>query len=291
MGGAPQTPRPGRSRWGHAGHFRAILPRVKISKEWDAAAYQTLSEPQFAWGQKVLAKVDLRGDEAALDIGCGTGRLTAELLARLPRGRVVALDQSHNMIAEAAKNLSQSLGDRVSFRAGDVLSLDDHEAYDLVFSTATFHWVLDHDALFRVIHRALRPGGRLVAQCGGQGNLARTRDLALALAGKAPYAPHFPPSPDHWLYASAEDTASRLRAAGFVDIQTNIEDTPTPFPSPEIFRAFVERIVLRGFVARLPDEALRERFLDEIVNDAGAADPPYTLGYKRLNIVARRAAQ
>lgn len=258
-------------------------------KEWDAAAYQRLSEPQFAWGLRVLARVPLRGDEAALDVGCGSGRLTAELAARLPRGRVTALDQSANMVAEAEKNLAPALGARASFRCLDVLALDDREAYDVVFSTATFHWILDHDALFRVLHRALRPGGRLAAQCGGAGNLARIHQVALDLTRAEPYAPHFAGWPGHWLFAGPEETAARLRAAGFADVETSLTEAPTPFASREIFSAFVERIVLRGFLARLPDEAQRARFLDEVVTAMGAADPPYTLDYRRLDISATRA--
>lgn len=258
-------------------------------KEWDAAAYQKLSEPQFAWGQRVLARIDLRGDEAALDIGCGTGRLTAELAARLPRGSVVALDQSANMVAEAEKNLSPAFGARVSYRCLDALALDDRDAFDLVFSTATFHWVLDHDRLFQVIHRALRPDGRLVAQCGGEGNLARIHGVALALTRAQPYAPHFDGWPGHWLFAGAAETADRLRAAGFTEVETSLEEAPTPFPSREIFAAFIERIVLRGFLARLPDEAMKARFLDEVVTAMGASEPGYALDYRRLNLAARKA--
>ncbi len=263
---------------------------MEISKEWDAAAYQTLSEPQLAWGLRVLERLELRGDEAALDIGCGTGRVTAELAARLPRGRVTAVDLSEGMVAEARRTLGPTLGDRVSFRALDALALDYREQFDLVFSTATFHWVLDHDRLFSLVFRALKPGGRLVAQCGGQGNVERPFALALAMAKREPFAPYFPTDPRHWLYAGPGETAERLSAAGFTEVRTSLEEAPTRFPDAGVFRAFVERIVVRGFLAALPEGELRTRFVDEVVNDAAARAPPYTLHYRRLNLEARRPA-
>ena len=135
-------------------------------KDWDGAAYQQLSDPQFRWGLRVLDSIELRGDECALDLGCGPGRLTAELLTRLPRGRVIAVDASPSMILTARRELDH-FGERLSFLQGDLLTLELYSLADLAFSTAVFHWVLDHERLFRVIHRALKPGGRLVAQCGG----------------------------------------------------------------------------------------------------------------------------
>lgn len=258
------------------------------SKEWDAAAYQRLSAPQFAWGQKVLARLSLRGDEAALDVGCGTGRLTAELCERLPRGRVVALDLSENMVAEARKNLEPRFGDRVSFRAGDALSLDDREAFDLIFSTATFHWIRDHAKLFQVLFGALVPGGWLVAQCGGAGNLDRLHGIAERIQEQADFARYFHGWPGVWEFASPEVTAERLRAAGFTAIDAGLEEAPTPFESEEIFAGFLRAVVLRPHLGRLPDDELRARFLAEVVATAGRADPPYTLDYWRLNMKARR---
>ncbi len=141
-----------------------------MSRDWDAATYHRISEPQVTWGRRVLDRLPLRGDETVLDAGCGTGRLTAELLERLPRGRVLALDNSPAMLAAAREYLAPRFGDRVSFVLADLQELADRplpEPVDAIFSTAAFHWVLDHPRLFRGLYRALRPGGRLVAQCGG----------------------------------------------------------------------------------------------------------------------------
>lgn len=143
------------------------------SREWDSIAYHRISAPQVSWGRKVVSRLSLRGDEVVLDAGCGTGKLTRELLELLPQGRVIALDVSQNMLSAARTNLTQEFGRQVRFVAADLLDLPFHKVFDGIFSTAAFHWVRDHDRLFRALCRALKPGGWLVAQCGGAGNLDR----------------------------------------------------------------------------------------------------------------------
>src|SRR5690242_13461889 len=139
--------------------------------DWNATSYHEVSKPQQAWGRRVLDRVAVEGTEHALDVGCGTGRLTSELARRLPRGRVVAVDRSPSMVETAAEWLrTEAPGTALVLADGAALPFS--RAFDLVFSTATFHWVSDHAALFRSIVTALRPGGRLVAQCGGGPNIA-----------------------------------------------------------------------------------------------------------------------
>src|SRR5918997_2223212 len=134
-------------------------------RDWDAATYERLSAPIEAMGRDVLSRLELAGDETVLDAGCGTGRVTAALVERLPRGRVIAVDGSPAMVREARKRLPES----VEVREADLLELELPEPVDAIVSTATFHWILDHDRLFARLREALVPGGRLVAQCGGAG--------------------------------------------------------------------------------------------------------------------------
>src|SRR5580693_8719385 len=158
------------------------------SREWNSDAYHRLSGPQVSWGKKVLSRLRLRGDETVLDAGCGTGRLTAELLDRLPRGHVMALDVSENMLGTARDYLQERYQGRVEFVRADLLDLPFEDAFDGIFSTATFHWVLDHNALFRNLYRALRPGGWLCAQCGGGPNLSRLMTRVNTLAEREPFS-------------------------------------------------------------------------------------------------------
>lgn len=255
--------------------------------DWDGAAYQRLSDPQFGWGMRVLSSVELRGDECVLDLGCGPGRLTAELLERLPRGRVIAVDASPSMISTARRQLDH-FGARLSFLQGDLLNLELHSIADLAFSTAVFHYVHDHARLFRVIHRALKPGGRLVAQCGGGPNLERIRGRAYQLMRDPRFAAFFRDWRNPWNYTSPEKTAELLRAAGFIEVETGLEETPINLDKADAFREFARTVVVRPYLAAITDEARRAEFLDALVAQAAKDSPPFTLDYWRLNMRGRR---
>src|SRR3974390_22467 len=160
----------------------------KTSEEWNAAEYHRLSAPQFEWGQRVLRALHLRGDERVLDAGCGTGKLTRLLAESLPRGRVVALDLSRNMVRHARQNLRPDFGGRVEFVAADFKVLPFRDCFDGIFSTASFPWVSDHNVLFQSLFNALRSGGWLHAQCGGGPNLERLRRRVAALSQTADFS-------------------------------------------------------------------------------------------------------
>ena len=257
--------------------------------EWDAGAYHRISAPQYAWGQRVLARLELEGSETVADAGCGSGRLTTELLERLPRGRVVAIDQSQNMLDEARATLSR-FGDRVTFVCADLQTLEVSKPVDVIFSTATLHWILDHPRLFRHLFNALKPGGRLVAQCGGDRNIQRLHDRAAVLMASEPYAAAFARWSEPWEFTDDTTTAAQLRGAGFVDVEAWLEPALTPFPDAATFGDFITKVVLRNHLACLASEADRVSFIAALVDAASRDDPPFTLDYVRLNIQAKRPA-
>ena len=223
---------------------------------WDAATYDVVSDPHVKWAEAVLERLPLRGDETVLDAGCGSGRVTELLIDRLPRGRVIAVDGDANMVAKARERL----GARAEVEQQDLLELRVDDPVDAIFSNAVFHWVPDHDRLFARLHAALRPGGRLVAQCGGHGNIAKVREIS---------------GPGPWLYATGEETEARLRAAGFREARAWLEPWPVVPPEP---RPFLATVCLRT----VPD-AEREDMIDRVIANLG--DPP-TLDYVRLNLEA-----
>jgi trans-aconitate 2-methyltransferase len=248
--------------------------------EWDAATYDRVSSPQLDWGLAVLDRLELRGDETVLDAGCGTGRVTAELVKRVPRGRVIAVDGSPAM-AERAR---AALGPRVEVRVADLRELSVPEPVDVVFSTATFHWIPDHELLFERLHAALRPGGRLEAQCGGQGNVANVVEALTGLSREAPWARHLERVPIPWYFASPAQGERDLRRAGFVEARGWLERRDA---APPDMRAFVASSIAVVHLDALP-EAQREPFLDALMARLGN---PSSLPYVRLNLSARRAGQ
>ncbi|MBP7778246.1 MAG: methyltransferase domain-containing protein [Acidobacteria bacterium] len=255
-------------------------------REWNATSYHQVSAPQTSWGHKVLGRLTLEGDERVIDLGCGSGRLTSALAERVPRGHVVALDRSWNMLIVARTNLRPAFGPRVSFVQAALPQVPLAGYADVVFSTATFHWIGDHPALFANIHRALAPGGRLHAQCGGGPNLAAAHALAEQVMHEAPFAPYFADWTGVWQFASAEATTARLADAGFVDIDAHLEAAPTTLASAADYRAFVTTVIYRPHLAALPD-GLHGRFIDAVTARAAATAPPFTLDYWRLNMTAR----
>ena len=284
-----------------------------MTREWDAAAYHRLSSPQYGWGLRVLRRLPLRGDETVLDVGCGSGRLTAELLGRLPRGRVIALDASENMLAEARATLAP-FGDRVTFVRADAGDLQLDAVADAVFSTATFHWVLDHRRLFAGLARAIRAGvrgagggsaasaasgaapgvtpdpfgGWLVAQCGGGANIARLRARADAVLAEPDLAACLAGRPPPWHYADAETTRVLLAEAGFTDAKVTLTEAPVVLDGQGTYREFLGRVVFGAQMEALGDDGRRARFLDAMVAGGAADDPPWSLDYVRLDITARK---
>ncbi|MCA1696907.1 MAG: class I SAM-dependent methyltransferase, partial [Actinobacteria bacterium] len=174
-------------------------------REWDAATYDSLPLPHQHWGRGVLASLPLHGDERVLDVGAGTGRDTAALLERLPRGHVVAVDGSTAMLAQLRSRLAGVGPDRLMTLHADLTAtLTLEEPVDAVFSVATLHWVPDHGFVFRSLAGVLRPGGLLRAEWGGAGNVANVEavlvDLGLPRIGAA------------CNFATAEQTTKRLAA-------------------------------------------------------------------------------
>jgi SAM-dependent methyltransferase len=256
--------------------------------EWNAASYHKVSGPQTGWGQKVLSRLHVSGDERAIDAGCGSGRLTAELMERLPRGRLIAIDRSWNMLITARANLRPAFGSRISFVQVALPDLPFAGWADLVFSTATFHWVKDHQALFAGIFSTLRSGGRLFAQCGGGPNLRRARELASMVMATPEFAPYFTEWGGPWEYAYPDVTAARLSKAGFIEVETSLEEAPTTLASEADYREFVTTVIYHVHLSLLPEARLRDAFVDRVTELAAREPVPFTLDYWRLNISARK---
>jgi trans-aconitate 2-methyltransferase len=195
---------------------------------------------------------------------------------------VLAMDRSAAMAAEARRTLDR----RIPVIQADGTGLPFVQAFDAVFSTATFHWIGDHPRLFAEVHRVLKPAGRLVSQAGGGPNLARLYQRTAALATDEEFAARFAGWTDPWNFAGISDTERRLRDAGFEDVQVWLESTPTTFPDAAAYRAFVTTVCLRHQLNRL-DAGARARYLDRIVALASEDAPAFTLDYWRLNIDAR----
>jgi trans-aconitate 2-methyltransferase len=263
--------------------------------DWDAAKYHRISDPQLAWGRVVAERLAPAAGERILDVGCGTGRLTEEI-ARTPGITVVGLDRSAAMLREArTRGLTPGTRGQTpvvglpTYVLADGADLPFVNAFDAIFSAATFHWIPDHDRLFRSLHAALKPGGRVVAQCGGAGNLERLHGRARTLMRSADYERYFSGWRDFNHFENVPDTEDRLARAGFKDIDVSLVVSPVTFDGPQQFTEFVAAVCLRHHLDRLAVED-RDGFMGRMTDQALQDDPPLTLDYWRLNIQSRKAA-
>ncbi|MCL2552259.1 MAG: class I SAM-dependent methyltransferase [Actinomycetia bacterium] len=247
-----------------------------MPREWDATTYDSLPLPHLRWGRRTLDRLPLRGDERVLDAGCGTGRDTAGLLDRLPSGGVVALDGSVRMLDQLRERLAGRL-DRVEVVRADltVPPLPFDGEVDAVFSVAAFHWIDDHAALFRTLAARMRPGARLVSDCGGRGNIAAVNAAVAQVRGTAPGG---------WEFAGVEDTRRRLADAGFTDVEVALRPDPARFQPGEQLESFLATVILGAELDGMPEDE-HEPFVKAV---AGRLAEP-VVDYVRLEIAATRA--
>jgi trans-aconitate 2-methyltransferase len=190
---------------------------------WDAGTYEKVNSPHHVWATSIIERAAIQPGEIVLDAGCGGGSITKRLVELTPS--VIAVDADPAMVEKARATLPGS----VPVHHQNLLELDIPEKVDVVFSCAVFHWITDHERLFERLHSALKPGGRLVAQCGGKGNIANV----LAVAGERPGT---------WLYADAPETEERLRGAGFTTARAWLEPTPVTHPD---MATYIQTTILR----------------------------------------------
>jgi trans-aconitate 2-methyltransferase len=257
----------------------ASIPIPQGPREWDARAYDSLALPHDRWGESTLARLRLNGVERVVDFGCGTGRDTIRLLARVHSGRVIAVDGSEHMLAALRDRLGSDV-DRVEIIRTDLNHpLPLSAPVDAIFSVATLHWLPDHSSVFTHMAVALRPGGQLVAECGGQGNIASvSAAIASVMGGEAPA--------DVWNFAGPEETYRRLKHAGFTDIEVDLVPDIVTFHDDQLIAKYLETVVL-GTHLRSISSSDRAQF----VRAVAARMPGREIDYVRLRIQAHRRTE
>lgn len=259
--------------------------------EWDARDYQEHSSAQYAWAMELVAKLGLRGEERLLDIGSGDGKVTAQLALALPRGFVLGVDQSEEMVRHVEGQFAQDQFPNLAFRLGEAETLSFDCEFDVVFSNATLHWVKDHRPVLAGIAGALKSSGRALLQMGGRGNAAEMRVAMEEVMRRDSWVGCFSDHTDPYSFHGPEEYAEWLAAAGLTAQRVEL------FPRDMIQRgreglAGWVRTTWMPYTHRVPEEQ-RERFISEVVDtylQTHPADPDgkVHVGMVRLEVEARK---
>lgn len=254
---------------------------------WDAEVYDRIGTPMRGWAQQVIDDLRLHGDETVLDAGCGSGSVTLDLLARLPRGKIYAVDASAEMIASLRRQIEEHQVPNVVPIEASLTDFTLPEQVDCVFSNAVFHWIPDDAALFGCLHRATKPGGRLRAQCGGYGNNRHVLEAVAAVQQEERFARHLGDFRDTKTYRRPEDAQAALERAGWRDVRASLFEAPVPFEHDDDAALYVMTILLRDHVARLPAERRAEYARAVVAEAKRRHGAPYVADYVRLDLWAR----
>lgn len=253
--------------------------------DWDAGQYDKVSSVQLAWGKNVLAKRAWKGSETVLDAGCGSGNLAEIIAARIPRGRLYAVDKDPGMVRYAREKLVGL--HNVQVIQADLADVKLPEKVDVVFSNAVLHWVQDHAKAFANFCSLLNKGGEFLAQCGGQGNVAKAIALLDGISAGEPFAQYFGQWQRPWHFAGPQETEKLLHDAGFRKVAAHLSIEPATFAGREQFSSFVRTAVIWPYLARLP-AALQEQFLEAYLAECERLPQKWVLDYVRLNIFAEK---
>ena len=240
--------------------------------KWNAADYAANSVVQQTWARELITKLKLRGNEHILDVGCGDGKVTAELARAAPRGSVVGVDASAEMIGFARKTFPPSAISNLKFHIADAREISFKTKFDLVFSNAALHWVDDHGAILRGAASVLKTGGRLVVSCGGKGN---AHDVFLALRPEMRlkrWREFFRKMPMPYFFYAPSDYEKWLPIFGFKIQVLKLAPKNAAYAGADGFATWL-RTTWLPFVQRVP-ENLRKEFIAAVTARYLAKHPP-----------------
>lgn len=254
-----------------------------MNYQWDAADYEKHSSPQHQWARDVLRIIDFAGDERVLDIGCGDGKVTAELAALVPQGSVLGIDSSDTMIQFAHRRFSPSRFSNLQFRLQDATCLAYNHEFDLIVSFASLHWVRDHIAVLNGIKRGLRLHGRAVLQFGGQGNAASLFRVTNEIITHERWRSYFVGFTESWAFYSVEEYVSFLEYVGLSARRIELVPKDMVHQGKEELKGWL-RTVFLPYTERLP-EALREDLIEEIAVTYIGRHPPDKEGRVHVQMI------
>ena len=254
-----------------------------MSYQWDAADYERNSSPQQQWARDSIRALRLAGDERVLDIGCGDGKVTAELAALVPKGSVLGIDSSESMVEFAHHQYPRAHFPNLQFHWGDATRLTYRHEFDLIASFSSLHWVNDHINVLAGIKRALKPRGRTLLQFGGKGNAVLISAVANELTTDRRWKGYFVGFTYPWFFYGVEEYRGFISRVGLSPERIELIPKDMVHDGKEALNGWV-RSVFIPYTECLP-EALREDFVGEVANNYIERDPPDENGRVHVQMV------
>jgi trans-aconitate methyltransferase len=260
-----------------------VPPKIAQTAKWNAADYAANSVVQQTWARELIAKLKLHGNEHILDVGCGDGKVTAELAQAVPNGFVIGADASAEMIAFAKKVFPVKKPPNLKFQVMDARKIKSGRRFDLIFSNAALHWVDDHQAILRGMALVLKPGGRLIVSCGGKGNAL---DVFVALRPEMRlkrWREFFRRIPKPYFFYSPADYERWLPKFGFKINALKLAPKDATYAGADGFAAWL-RTTWLPYVQRVP-ASLREEFITAVTGRYVAKHPSDDVGQVHVRMV------
>jgi trans-aconitate 2-methyltransferase len=253
------------------------------NQKWNAEDYAKNSGAQLQWAKELISKLALTGTEALLDIGCGDGKITAELARLLSKGRVTGIDASPEMIRLAQESYPPETHPNLKFLRMDAAKIDLDDLFDVAFSNAVLHWVEDHAAVLRGLSGSMNRGGRILFQMGGRGNalsVFEAIEKSIDRTGLREFFRNFVP-PYH--FYGPEEYEGWLEDAGFQKVRAELIPKDMEHSQRETLLGWL-RTTWFPFTDRLPEEK-REPFLNDVVDQIFESHPRDPEGKIRIRMV------
>ena len=229
---------------------------------WDPKEYNKHSDQQQVWARELISKLNLSGSEHVLDVGCGDGKVTVEIAAQVPRGKVVGMDMSDQMVEFARQSFPPAKHPNLSFVQGDAADFDLGTEFDLVFSNAVLHWLKDHGPVLLSISRALKPQGWALLQMGGKGNAEKIIGVMEYLAERDPWQAYLAGMGMPYGFHGPEEYQAWLEPAGLKARRLELIPKTMVFAGKEGLKGWIRSTWL-PYTSRVPDE-MREDLIEEV---------------------------
>jgi trans-aconitate methyltransferase len=251
--------------------------------KWNPEQYSKHSAAQLAWARELIARLNLRGDESVLDVGSGDGKVTAEIAAAVPRGSVVGIDGSREMVEFASAHYDARRSPNLEFVRMDAQRIELDRRFDIVFSNAALHWIEDHRAILNGVSRVMRRGGRLIISCGGRGNAAEILEAVQAVTAKDRWQRYFVGFRFPYHFYGPEHYACWLPDAGLAALRVELVPKDMPLSGGEGLAAWI-RTTWLPYTEQVP-ESEREETIQEIVSEYASRFPADAAGKIHVRMV------